>query len=389
MIAPPRLASAEPALRRLPLSDLAPIVSRALRRPVTVTSRSITLLGGLDSSPMAGGVYKVAGSADATDGATHPYTVVVKILRSPAGLTLPDGAPIPRAMIDDPRGFAYWRRETLVAQSAFGNRLPAGLTMPRCLGVTPVNDDECWLWQTYLPPDGAWDWHDYQDAAFQLGHWQGAAAPRLAYPWLSRDWLAAWVHGPLQRIFGFVDGMDGYEHPLLTAHFDGNTLHDLRQLWADRHLYLERLSRLPQAPAHLDAHRGNLIRCSDRLTLIDWSFTGTAALGEELAAFVGGTLLLDYMPLAQAERLEAVAIAGYLAGLRAAGWAGAAGDVVNAYRCAMPLRYAPATVASMLRTAIEPGFAAEWEGKTGQPLHAILAHRAELVRFYLARRASH
>jgi hypothetical protein len=108
-------------------------------------------------------------------------------------------------------------------------------------------------------------------------------------------------------------------------------------------------------------------------------------LSEELAAFIGATLLLDYVLLADAEQLEQVAFAGYIAGLRAAGWCGDEALIWEAYRCAMPLRYAPISMASMLRTVVQPDYAAEWEQKAGKPLADILAHRAGLVRFYLSR----
>ncbi len=91
------------------------------------------------------------------------------------------------------------------------------------------------------------------------------------------------------------------------------------------------------------------------------------------------------MPLADAEKLEEIAFEGYLSGLRAAGWTGNEAQIVEAYRCAMPLRYAPMSLVSMLRTAVQPEFAAEWERKTGKPLEDILAHRAGLIRFYLSR----
>jgi hypothetical protein len=108
-------------------------------------------------------------------------------------------------------------------------------------------------------------------------------------------------------------------------------------------------------------------------------------LGEELAAFIGATLLLDYVPLADAENLEQMAFAGYLAGLRVAGWSGDKALIWEAYHCAMPLRYAPMSMASMLRTAVQPDYATEWESQTVKPLADILAHRAGLIRFYLSR----
>ena len=96
-------------------------------------------------------------------------------------------------------------------------------------------------------------------------------------------------------------------------------------------------------------------------------------------------LVLLCQPLADAEQLELVAFAGYLAGLLAAGWAGDEAAIWEAYGGSMPLRYAPVSVASMLRTAVAPTYASEWEQKTGRPLTDILGHRAGLVRFYLTR----
>ncbi|HUM71126.1 MAG TPA: phosphotransferase, partial [Chloroflexota bacterium] len=267
----------------------------------------------------------------------------------------------------------YWQREVLAAQSDLLAGLPAGLRAPRFLGVTHISKRECWLWQEYLPDDTNWTWADYGEAAFRLGQWQGACSKPPD----------TWVHGPLTNILGMVEGMNGYQHPLLTTHFAPEELAALRQLWANRQTYLDRLVRLPKTLCHLDAHRGNLSRQNGDLALLDWAFVGVGALGEELAAFIGATLLLDYVPLADAAQLEQVAFDGYVAGLRAAGWSGGEVIIWEAYRCAMPLRYAPMSLASMLRAAVQPEFAADWERKTGKPLADILAHRAGLVRFVL------
>ncbi|MFZ1400809.1 MAG: hypothetical protein WAS33_28155, partial [Candidatus Promineifilaceae bacterium] len=340
----------------------------------------------LDSGPMAAGVYKVAGTAVANANNSLDWHLVVKILRSPEGFALPDGTMLTREMVETPNNFGYWQRERLVAQSNLLEQLPAGLRAPRFLDVTHISERECWLWQECLPEDHEWTWADYHEAAFRLGQWQGTAVSEpVDHPWLSQNWLANWVHGPLTTIFGMVDGMDGYNHPLLAAHFAPEELATLRQLWTDRQHILNRLTRLPQNLCHLDAHRGNLKWQDEALALLDWAFVGHGALGEELAAFIGATLLLDYVPLADAEQLEQAAFAGYIAGLRAAGWMGNDALIWEAYRCVMPLRYAPISVASMLRTVIQPDFAADWARKTGQPLTDILAHRAGLVRFYLSR----
>ncbi len=372
-------------LQQIDVAELTPIVSRTLGESVIVQDWHVTLLGGLDSSPMAGGVYRMAGTAVTPTNTVQTWNVVVKILRSPEGVTMPDGTCVTRKMAENQRHFGYWQRESWVAQSDLLDNLPAGLRTPRYLNITHINDSECWLWQEYLPEDHQWTWDDYHAAAYRLGQWQAAAPERLDHPWLSQDWMAGWVHGPLTRIISLVEHSNGYQHPLLSAYFSPEELASLHQLWTDRQLYLDRLAQLPQTLCHLDAHRGNLSWQDGDLALLDWAFVGEGALGEELAAFIGATLLLDYLPLADAEQLEQVAFAGYLAGLRAAGWSGDTAVIEEAYRCAMPLRYALASLASMLRTTMQPEFAAEWERKTSKPLEDILAHRAGLVRFYLSR----
>ena len=372
-------------LQQMDVAELAPIVSQVLGQSVVISGWQVSLLGGLDSSPMAGGVYLMAGTAVIPNNATQNWHVVVKILRSPAGMTMPDGTCVTPEMAENQHHFGYWQRELMAAQSDLFDHLPTGLRVPHYLGITHISEGECWLWQEYLPQDGEWAWDDYRAAAYRLGQWQAADQKQFDHAWLSQTWLAAWVHGPLTNIFGMVEGMNGYQHPLLTAYFSPGELAALRQLWVDKQTYLDRLAQLPQTLCHLDAYRANLIWQGDDLVLLDWAFVGEGALGEEMAAFVGATLLLEHVPLAEAEQLEQVALAGYLAGLRAAGWAGDQATIEEAYLCAMSMRYAPLTLASMLRTVIQPDYAADWERKAGKPLTDILAHRAGLVRFYLTR----
>jgi hypothetical protein len=372
------------AIAVMDVAQLEKIVCQAVAMPVTVTTWQVTLLGGLDSSPMAGGVYKVTGTAVTPANITCEWCVVAKILRSPEGFTMPDGTLISREMAEAPDHFGYWRRELLAAESELLDQLPAGLCSPRTLGVTNISEQECWLWQECLPEDHEWTWVDYREAAFRLGRWQGTTASQFPdAPWLSKNWLADWVHGPLIGIFSMIEKMDG--HPLLRDCFTPEELAAVRCLWADRQGILKRLEKSPQTLCHLDAHRGNLSWQDDDLALFDWAFVGAGAMGEELAAFIGATLLLDYVPLNDAELLEQTAFDGYVAGLHAAGWSGDVSLIWEAYRCVMPLRFALPSLASMLLTALQPGFAADWERRMGKSLVDILAHRAGLVRFYLSR----
>ena len=374
------------ALANLTAALLEEVVGRAKGQLVTIKTWRVNLLGGLDSSPFAGGVYRLDGPAVTTTGRNTDWTIVLKIVRSPEGVTMPDGSTVSASAAEDQGSFAYWRREAICAQMDLGRRLPMNLRAPRFLGSTAINAGEHWLWFEYLPDHSRWTMTDYYQAAWFLGEWQsGSQRPVPAYPWLSRNWLASWTNGPLSRIFNHFEQVNGYKHPLLTSYFTPEELSACRELWANRQCTLSLLRRLPPTLCHFDAHRGNLAWCEDQLVLLDWAFVGYGARGEELAAFVGATLLLDHVPLEIAAELEEVALKGYLGGLRNGGWQGDEQVIKRVYRLTMALRYAPISLASMLRTATQPEIAISWEKKSGRPLSALLSHRAQLIRFFLSR----
>ena len=55
---------------------------------------------------------------------------------------------------------------------------------------------------------------------------------------------------------------------------------------------------------------------------IDWTFAGVGVLGQELAAFVFGSLIFQEVDLSAAGDLEELALTHYLEGLADAGWQG-------------------------------------------------------------------
>ena len=381
-------------LQQMDAAELSAIVSRALGEQVRVERWQAILLGGLDSSLFAGGVYRVSGTAVAANNSQCDWAVFVKNLRSPEGLSLPDGTTLSRERAEIQDAFIYWRREAFVADSNLLSKLPAGLAAPRSLGTIQISDGELCLWQEMLPPDDhTWTWSDYREAAYRLGQWQGQTLTAQSLtgqshanlPWVSQNWLAGWTEGSLIYITDLIAGMNGWQHPLLLSHFAPDELAQLQQLWEERHTLLAQLATLPKTLCHLDAYRANMVWHDSDLVLLDWAYLGYAALGEELAAFVGATLWLDHVPLADAERLETTVFDGYLAGLRAAGWDGDVNRVWQAYRCHMPLRYAHNSLFNMLRTAVEPSFAGELEEKTKLPLADILRHEANYICFLLTR----
>ena len=92
-------------------------------------------------------------------------------------------------------------------------------------------------------------------------------------------------------------------------------------------MFLAALDRLPQTICHHDAFRRNLFdrRGSDgteQTVAVDWAFAGSGAVGADLAPLIVGSLLFDEVADAASQDLAEAAMAGYVTGLREAGWDG-------------------------------------------------------------------
>ena len=211
------------AIARMDVEELEIVVSKVFAKPVTVLDWQVTLLGGLDSSPFAGGVYRVDGTA-CTDH-TRSFCLVVKILRSPEGFTMPDGRCITRGMAEDQQ--QLWllaARKPSLPNPIYSTIYPLACACHAMyLGMTYAHQrpPNVGCGKNIFPTDHEWTWDDYYQAAYRLGQWQGYS-PRPVCPitpGCAQDWLAGWVHGPLIGIFGMVEGMNGYQHPVLNRLF--------------------------------------------------------------------------------------------------------------------------------------------------------------------------
>jgi hypothetical protein len=77
----------------------------------------------------------------------------------------------------------------------------------------------------------------------------------------------------------------------------------------------------------MDAYRPNLFfgrdtQGNEQTVAIDWVFAGTGGVGEEIANLFAASLFWFEFDAAEAKELDEVVFAGYLAGLREAGWQG-------------------------------------------------------------------
>jgi hypothetical protein len=86
---------------------------------------------------------------------------------------------------------------------------------------------------------------------------------------------------------------------------------------------------------------------------VDWSFTGVGAIGEELAPLILGSLAFFEIEPDEVLALEGVVLAGYVDGLRDAGWHGDERLAHVGYLAAAALRYGLGSVGIVLPIALD------------------------------------
>lgn len=128
-----------------------------------------------------GGRWWVRGTAS-VEGHERAFTLFVKHVhewsRSPFFAALPPEIQ-PWAARQVP-----WRTEGAVYASDLGDRLPDGLSMPRALGVHPIDDLAYAVWLEPVPvAETSWDLERYDAAAYLLGRLAGRPEVRELAGW--------------------------------------------------------------------------------------------------------------------------------------------------------------------------------------------------------------
>jgi hypothetical protein len=249
-----------------------------------------------------GGIWRVAGASG---------TRILKI----ATPGRPDGAQHwPTST--DPGHWNYWRREPL----AYRDSLPAsaypGVAAPGLLGCDELPDGSVALWLEDIAglPGFDWDARQLREFARRLGagqaRWLGGEP--LSREWLSRDWLRDYAGSRP------VPGPVPWEHPLLAAWPE--RLHaGVDELWARRDELFDLAVRMPQTLCHHDVWPMNLIWSAAGPTLLDWSFVGPGAIGEDAANMIVDSVADGHVDVARLPEIEATVLDGYQAGLDEAG----------------------------------------------------------------------
>ena len=323
----------EEQLNAIDQTMLTPMVQRALgREDVEVTGwRYQPVIGGIE---MSSSLYRFSGNARAAD-ETLPWTLILKIVQAKPGNA------------EDPQGVWYWKREALAFQSGLLDDLPGGLTAPRCYEAAEHSGGTHWIWMEDVRDEvhEQWPLEYYGTVARCLGRFNGAylaGKPLPDHPWLTRKHLRKYVEHAAPAVDLLLNSMD---HPLIQRALPGLSAEFIQQIWEERHAILEAIERLPQTFCHLDAFRRNLFSRraadgNDQVVAIDWSFLGIAAVGEEIAPLVNGSVAFGGVSPEDELKLEQIVLEGYLEGLRDAGWRGDADLVRFGYAATLYWRYA-------------------------------------------------
>ena len=226
----------------------------------------------------------------------------------------------------DPHRWTYWCREPLAYQYGLpGAYVGSGIAAPACLGTYIGDSDAAVLLERVdgRPGEG-WPAAEFRPAAEALGRAQapfllGRELPRV--PWLSRDFLRDYS-SEKPADWDLLDDDDAWQHPVIRETFPDGLREGVGLVHASRERLYQISEALPRTLCHLDFWPKNLFRRpGGQIVLIDWAFTGLGAIGEDAGNLVPDAVLDHFVPAADLPALEQAVFEGYLAGLRAAGWA--------------------------------------------------------------------
>jgi hypothetical protein len=349
----------------LELDALRRVVVRLLGNPVAqpVNLRSQRLVRG-DGQGL--GVYRVSGATGVGDQA-RSWSVIVKVL--------------PESARQSRDHWCYSAREVLAYRSGLIADLPAGLDSPKYLADETDGAGRTCLWLEDLGShDERWSLERLACAARCLGRFNGAYLTGVAMPqvpWLSRHWLRGW----LAETAAAVEALPAHrDNPLVRRVYPPDVLAGIEELWASRTRLLNALDLLPRTLCHNDAFRRNLAWREEQLVGLDWAFLGPGPIGAELSAFVSASVAFAEVDPVERPAFEDAAVSGYLAGLREAGWHGAADDVWLGYAATSALRYGPGTVRLVLPCLLDRSLQAHAAEVLDMPFDAVVVHWAAVIR---------
>ena len=345
-------------------------IERAVRSMPGFRDASLVKWSG---SPLAGGggeclgVWRLEGIATVVSEPT-PWSVVLK------GWPRQETAAPPSA-------WNWPHREAELYRSGMLGDIPGGIRAPGCFGDVEREDGSVWVWLEDITDGvrGPWSLDRYEAIARRLGQFNGASLAARPLPdtmFLSRHALRDWVElaGPALEAF-----MGDAELARRFGVYPPEVLEAFGELWSQRHALYEEMARLPQVFGHLDAFSRNIfIRQHpgepDDTILIDWSFAGIGAIGEELGPLVGASVVFMDAPGSDIEEMSEAVLEGYIAGLKDASWNGDFDVVRRVFHVAMALRYGVGVMRAILLFSLDPSGPQMIETLIGHPHEEFTSH---------------
>ena len=262
-------------------------------------------------------------------------------------ILLPPGAAPSRAAYwaasDRPAHWNWWRRELVAYERrAVEEWAEPALDMPQLLDVTrrPDGAVELWLEDVAGEPGPRWQPEHHAAAARALGRAQARTAG--PGPWRAWDGLSSgFIHDyaeskPVDEAVWTND--EAWSHEFVAPYL-GPLRGALERLHVERHRWYALLARLPRTLCHLDVWPANLIARPDgRIVLLDWSFAGDGALGEDPGNLIPDSVFDLFVPGERIAELDRAVTNAYLAGLAEAGWDGDP-RLVRLAMCASMVKY--------------------------------------------------
>jgi hypothetical protein len=178
-------------------------------------------------------------------------------------------------------------------------------------------------------------------------------------------------------------------NPLVQRAFSSDLRRRVLDIWADKHCFFDALDPLPQVLCHNDCHRRNLMwRTSENrqeeLVILDWAFWGPGGVGMDMGELVANIPHFFDSDPADVAELESAVFDGYLAGLRATGWAGDAQLVRLGYTACAAL-WMGATLPGWAAVMLDPATGINVAAMYGRPAEEVLAGWVTLTEFLLDR----
>jgi len=338
----------EEQLSVLKSETLTPIIRKALKHEAALPIEwSFKRLPGGDANPITAGIYRFSGKAMIRNEEV-PWSLILKVVNW-VDFT---GTPLEKNYINEPADWNYWRREALAYRSGILDQVQGNLVSIKALEITEPTATTVWIWQEEVlePNRSEWKLDRHVLAAQHFGEFAGAYvgySPSPQHdPWFCRHFIRQWTRG----IAGF--GLNDLTHD--SAFWDNAdvklalpavTTKRLESLLEDAEYLCDILEKQPQTLSHQDTHWTNLfathdLNDSETTTVIDWSFIGLAAVGEDLGTQIAGNLSYYHVNPLKAKTYHEAALRAYMTGLQKSGWHGDENSVRFACNTTAALRYA-------------------------------------------------